>query len=224
METTSTTAELTAQVRGEELEVEVPEKKDKRTRVTWSWAETYKFVTLVYSDGKNWKKILDKLHSYHMCTKIGQNESDKLRKHFNDLASKKSILNQDFKPLTLTLAANLSDEEKQARRQEHDHKEAERRVQFDHCKSLIPLILQREKLANTEEKKDVMKEEMSAKAEERRAALKQKRESLQSAVDEDTNMKKMWTQVMSTMSTAMETSVLLQKELLELIKKQKTDD
>lgn len=138
--------------------------------------------------------------------------------------SKKSILNQDFKPLTLTLAANLSDEEKQARRQEHDHKEAERRVQFDHCKSLIPLILQREKLANTEEKKDVMKEEMSAKAEERRAALKQKRESLQSAVDEDTNMKKMWTQVMSTMSTAMETSVLLQKELLELIKKQKTDD
>lgn len=122
------------------------------------------------------------------------------------------------------MAANLSDEEKQARRQEHDHKEAERRVQFDHCKSLIPLILQREKLANTEEKKDVMKEEMSAKAEERRAALKQKRESLQSAVDEDTNMKKMWTQVMSTMSTAMETSVLLQKELLELIKKQKTDD
>jgi hypothetical protein len=100
METAAaTTAELTAQGRGEEeLEVEVPEKKDKRTRVTWSWAETYKFVTLVYSDGKNWKKILDKLHSYHSYTKIGHNESDKLRKHFNDLASKKPILNQDFKP------------------------------------------------------------------------------------------------------------------------------
>jgi hypothetical protein len=99
-----------------------------------------------------------------------------------------------------------------------------RRVEFDYCKSLVPLILQREKLANIEERKDVMKEEMSAKAEERRAALKQKRESLQSAVDADTNMKKTWTQVMSTMSTAMETSVLLQKELLELIKKQKTDN
>jgi hypothetical protein len=36
-----------------------------------------------------------------------------------------------------------------------------RRVEFDYFKSLVPLILQREKLANIEERKDVMKEEMS---------------------------------------------------------------
>jgi hypothetical protein len=128
----------------------------------WSWHESYTFLQLIRSDGKNWSKVLNRMHSEkHIITHI--QDPDKLRVHYNGLKSKKGLIWKEY----LTPKLRFSREERSSltpadikqREAEHAYKHQLLREQREHARAILKEIEERENLKGSaeKEKKEILK-------------------------------------------------------------------
>lgn len=160
--------------------------KEPRSK-NWSWEDSYELLRIAAKEGKNWAKILQILHSRHICTDI--TDHAKLRARYHTLNGKASFLRKPYTaPKFQVPAKNCSPEEKRKKEEEHAAKHELIRKEHEAALLLIAEIEAREELATTNEApptEEEIKTKMVEKAEDRRVVRNERFKTFEDAAKEE---------------------------------------
>lgn len=127
-----------------ENEDPVPNDSSGTRAPNWAWDHKYRFIQLVASKGHGkWMAVAEQLEEECKIPVVEKmkKEPNYLRKCFNTLSGKTSLLRQPFKPRKPPLTKGKTRQEVKKIMEEHVEHEKERNEQFQEAQKLMKKIL-----------------------------------------------------------------------------------